>query len=114
MLIEDLVNEIHQDLREQGHVDTKVNIHRVLASFVDALSKNVSVGAEIRIAHLGTFRLKVQKPRAYFNVATNSTLMSEERFRVKFTPAKALKDKLPKSRTDLVLYTENKNKEPSK
>lgn len=114
MLIEDLVNEIHQDLKESGHPETKTNIHRILTAFVGSLAKNISAGAEVRVAHLGTFRMKVQQPRPYFNVASGTREMSSERFYVKFSTAKALKDKLPQPRADLAGYADNKNKDPEK
>lgn len=58
------------------------------------LAEELITADEVIVRHFGTFRVRTNKPRKYFNVHTGESKMAPERRTVTFRASKGLKERV--------------------
>ena len=74
------------------HEMTKVQSEAMLGDLVEIIAKHLKKGERIKLAGLGIFQVRHRAARMGRNPATGEQIKIPARTRLRFTPAKALKD----------------------
>ena len=75
--------------------ESKATVERVLASFVDAVTKSVARGDEAGLPGLGAFSRSLRDGRTGRNPRTGEQVEIAPRWTPRFRAAKALRDAMP-------------------
>jgi DNA-binding protein HU-beta len=86
--------DIIEAIRERGYTDTKVQTEQVVESVFEIISDAVANGDRVSVAGFGIFDRKHMSAREARNPRTGETVQVSARNKFKFTPAKALKEKI--------------------
>ncbi len=81
--------------------ETQKDCAKFYDAFVEVLKTELSVNKnDVKLRELGTFRIQRVKPRKYTDFRTGKKKMSKEKFNIKFSPSRQIKDRLDPSNED--------------
>lgn len=72
----------------------KKDVEQMLNSFIGIVQDSLAKGDEVKLAGLGSFKVKSAAARTGRNPQTGEPIEIPEHGSIKFTPAKELKDKI--------------------
>ncbi len=89
------LKEFSKDLSEEFGIPEYI-AKRMLSFLTKKIRNRLLFGVEITLREMGTFRLKVRKPKKYMNLQTGKWCMSEKHYYLDFVPTQKMKLDLKK------------------